>query len=97
MIRRPPRSTLFPYTTLFRSLSEERLVFHKEGEGAVLPVATLQPRQPGIQVARASGGRAAELPAANITREGQPSPPVIVPPGSPSPAPANRRKNESET
>src|SRR4051794_41305290 len=24
MIRRPPRSTLFPYTTLFRSLSEER-------------------------------------------------------------------------
>src|SRR2546430_12665025 len=25
MIRRPPRSTLFPYTTLFRSLSGERL------------------------------------------------------------------------
>src|SRR3989442_10412348 len=25
MIRRPPRSTLFPYTTLFRSLLEERL------------------------------------------------------------------------
>src|SRR2546421_11573945 len=24
MIRRPPRSTLFPYTTLFRSLSVER-------------------------------------------------------------------------
>src|SRR5258707_2765648 len=24
MIRRPPRSTLFPYTTLFRSLLEER-------------------------------------------------------------------------
>src|SRR2546421_9042868 len=24
MIRRPPRSTLFPYTTLFRSLSNER-------------------------------------------------------------------------
>src|SRR3989442_9861330 len=24
MIRRPPRSTLFPYTTLFRSLREER-------------------------------------------------------------------------
>src|SRR2546430_9458772 len=23
MIRRPPRSTLFPYTTLFRSLSEQ--------------------------------------------------------------------------
>src|SRR5258707_6962660 len=25
MIRRPPRSTLFPYTTLFRSYSQERL------------------------------------------------------------------------
>src|SRR5438067_5911182 len=29
MIRRPPRSTLFPYTTLFRSLlAERRLVSH---------------------------------------------------------------------
>src|SRR3989441_11218131 len=26
MIRRPPRSTLFPYTTLFRSIAYERLV-----------------------------------------------------------------------
>src|SRR3712207_8197097 len=26
MIRRPPRSTLFPYTTLFRSLVEPRLL-----------------------------------------------------------------------
>src|SRR2546430_6211445 len=25
MIRRPPRSTLFPYTTLFRSLAERRI------------------------------------------------------------------------
>src|SRR3712207_6875092 len=25
MIRRPPRSTLFPYTTLFRSLGDENL------------------------------------------------------------------------
>src|SRR5260370_11407953 len=25
MIRRPPRSTLFPYTTLFRSLVDDRL------------------------------------------------------------------------
>src|SRR5258708_21720880 len=24
MIRRPPRSTLFPYTTLFRSISQQR-------------------------------------------------------------------------
>src|SRR6266704_2013142 len=27
MIRRPPRSTLFPYTTLFRSWSTQRRVF----------------------------------------------------------------------
>src|SRR3712207_8044511 len=26
MIRRPPRSTLFPYTTLFRSLTAERVL-----------------------------------------------------------------------
>src|SRR5258708_14742478 len=25
MIRRPPRSTLFPYTTLFRSIGQQRL------------------------------------------------------------------------
>src|SRR2546422_4608334 len=27
MIRRPPRSTLFPYTTLFRSLNEDNRLF----------------------------------------------------------------------
>src|SRR3712207_7813289 len=34
MIRRPPRSTLFPYTTLFRS-EEVRLVVDDERPGAV--------------------------------------------------------------
>src|SRR3712207_8734300 len=28
MIRRPPRSTLFPYTTLFRSVDDQRDVAH---------------------------------------------------------------------
>src|SRR2546429_5372439 len=28
MIRRPPRSTLFPYTTLFRSHGRDRRAFH---------------------------------------------------------------------
>src|SRR2546429_2894720 len=28
MIRRPPRSTLFPYTTLFRSIAAETLLFY---------------------------------------------------------------------
>src|SRR3712207_14564 len=39
MIRRPPRSTLFPYTTLFRSLSELRpevLTFSADGAGVRL-------------------------------------------------------------
>src|SRR5438309_8622111 len=42
MIRRPPRSTLFPYTTLFRSVREQRrpvrherhVVPHAVGDGA---------------------------------------------------------------
>src|SRR2546426_6751841 len=28
MIRRPPRSTLFPYTTLFRSVHKQRYLLH---------------------------------------------------------------------
>src|SRR2546422_6351260 len=39
MIRRPPRSTLFPYTTLFRSLSEQGPVAEfltKQGGGMYL-------------------------------------------------------------
>src|SRR3712207_7521227 len=36
MIRRPPRSTLFPYTTLFRSADAHSLPFADEGfSGAV--------------------------------------------------------------
>src|SRR5687768_18232394 len=38
MIRRPPRSTLFPYTTLFRSSTlVERLVSDAVGEPGILP------------------------------------------------------------
>src|SRR2546422_3626165 len=37
MIRRPPRSTLFPYTTLFRSLQLPTLVVHGT-EDQLLPV-----------------------------------------------------------
>src|SRR3712207_8827620 len=33
MIRRPPRSTLFPYTTLFRSLSEHAVINTGIGAG----------------------------------------------------------------
>src|SRR3989454_9002997 len=35
MIRRPPRSTLFPYTTLFRSARMETRPANVEGHGAI--------------------------------------------------------------
>src|SRR2546422_1340396 len=52
MIRRPPRSTLFPYTTLFRSLEErngedrdgdDHQVLHRDDRAAELQVG----RRPG--------------------------------------------------
>src|SRR2546428_4049383 len=47
MIRRPPRSTLFPYTTLFRSLSHERVgvgVRDLSGAGFHAEIGDLVPR-----------------------------------------------------
>src|SRR2546422_4675258 len=41
MIRRPPRSTLFPYTTLFRSLAIAALLQHRAG-GEDLPAQFLR-------------------------------------------------------
>src|SRR2546430_15935424 len=35
MIRRPPRSTLFPYTTLFRSVEQNDVGTHRAGELAL--------------------------------------------------------------
>src|SRR5438552_8614423 len=35
MIRRPPRSTLFPYTTLFRSISVSGIIAMTEGRNPV--------------------------------------------------------------
>src|SRR3989441_11830291 len=40
MIRRPPRSTLFPYTTLFRSHDRSRAVGANGGEDHALRVRT---------------------------------------------------------
>src|SRR5258708_20446251 len=39
MIRRPPRSTLFPYTTLFRSLHDPNHVELGAGDGITTPVS----------------------------------------------------------
>src|SRR2546422_5957427 len=54
MIRRPPRSTLFPYTTLFRSLAEhlDDALVEAEIPDAVADLAVLDPER---AVARHAG------------------------------------------
>src|SRR3712207_8760382 len=49
MIRRPPRSTLFPYTTLFRSEFVDKIV------GGVIPREYIKPIDQGIQEALTTG------------------------------------------
>src|SRR3712207_7209255 len=63
MIRRPPRSTLFPYTTLFRSLP--RAVAQEQGRGAGVPVHRGPAREGGRLRPRdeAPGGVRARVPA----------------------------------
>src|SRR3712207_7816471 len=41
MIRRPPRSTLFPYTTLFRSAVQPDVLLMDEPCSALDPISTL--------------------------------------------------------
>src|SRR3712207_8772538 len=48
MIRRPPRSTLFPYTTLFRSAGDDQ-----DGNAGAGQLAEA-PADPGAQVRRAT-------------------------------------------
>src|SRR2546422_2545003 len=56
MIRRPPRSTLFPYTTLFRSVGERRVAQSEDaGIGPGLPA--LEPGDVELQ----GGERLAQL------------------------------------
>src|SRR3712207_7330916 len=62
MIRRPPRSTLFPYTTLFRS----RAAVVGDGGGAVLDLARLDVADHDAHVAgdeRAARRRVADVRA----------------------------------
>src|ERR1035437_1163164 len=50
MIRRPPRSTLFPYTTLFRAVLVDRRKQPSYGYRAVHIIATVQSKPVEIQV-----------------------------------------------
>src|SRR3989449_11748473 len=60
MIRRPPRSTLFPYTTLFRSLRlEGRIRVHRlERVQCTAPVGVIEIRPPEVIDVDAPGERA---------------------------------------
>src|SRR3712207_3945852 len=56
MIRRPPRSTLFPYTTLFRSYDDEAEVIHRYG-GPHVGIATQTPSGLVVAVLRHAEAR----------------------------------------
>src|SRR3989442_10939273 len=47
MIRRPPRSTLFPYTTLFRSRRADAQAHQLRRDGERIPFAVPCPRRGG--------------------------------------------------
>src|SRR5688572_32560943 len=69
MIRRPPRSTLFPYTTLFRSFdaAAEHAAAEKERVERPARLAALgddQPDQPVVAESIAHANRADLVPAA---------------------------------
>src|SRR5689334_23974259 len=65
MIRRPPRSTLFPYTTLFRS---------KMKEGSVYSPKQLRDDAKAVADAYGSGGYVDLV----ITPEGTPAGPALI-------------------
>src|SRR2546426_7278915 len=65
MIRRPPRSTLFPYTTLFRSRSGDHVELW-----VVNPYATATPNTPMARTVAYSFGQsvAQSFPIASVRR-----------------------------
>src|SRR3989440_3241590 len=69
MIRRPPRSTLFPYTTLFRSRHQVRLQ-HRCGPGR-LPDELAAAREMVIPRALGAGPQAGEAQPAHRARPEQ--------------------------
>src|SRR3989442_14266640 len=60
MIRRPPRSTLFPYTTLFRSRTRDRLRFGRDLEDKVTAIAVFE-HGPAVQRTSVSAGAIGKL------------------------------------
>src|SRR3712207_8846588 len=75
MIRRPPRSTLFPYTTLFRSHVERALaagdgVLHCRDDGQVAGRARLlEQRLDPLELLAVLGGRVERLGAGELVAQ----------------------------
>src|SRR5260370_21792711 len=61
MIRRPPRSPLFPYTTLFRSRPTRLFAALAHGEAQHVPVPGDAPRQVGHGERRGNGTESQRL------------------------------------
>src|SRR5947207_11785610 len=57
MSLRPPRSTLFPYTTLFRSQGSLRVAALSGGQDAAIVVGQVEGRCPRLFVEEPEGGR----------------------------------------
>src|SRR2546430_12437782 len=68
MIRRPPRSTLFPYTTLFRSVGKASGEVVRRAQAAKKKVAVIAGRVEGLIGLHALDGEGKLLDAAGIAR-----------------------------
>src|SRR5256885_9762722 len=89
MIRRPPRSTLFPYTTLFRSaFNQEPLVEIRHHAVSAQPVD-----DPENGAGGEGGNLSLERCPQRLRRVDRrvPTPPVHPPPGTPGVLPGDRR------
>src|SRR5258708_31359233 len=68
MIRRPPRSTLFPYTTLFRSRNQTPAEAHQTKKGFPGDLSATEPRRPGAE-RTGRDRRYREIPARTTDRK----------------------------
>src|SRR3712207_6980489 len=68
MIRRPPRSTLFPYTTLFRS---DRIAIVQQNTIGRIPTALMQVAMPGFKSADSAGAILSGIEMIHMMRKQQ--------------------------
>src|SRR3989475_2305692 len=76
MIRRPPRSTLFPYTTLFRSLARVALL-HRRRDALVHELRGGAGADPVVGVARRVGPARGTPPPLRLGRPRSPGPGLV--------------------